>query len=79
MFKTTNIFAPNISYFYKPLILKEMKFLKIIKLNQISKKELEKKTMKVLKGGRCGCEDGCKPNSSVSFGAVSDSWIYSGY
>ena len=38
-----------------------MKELKKIKLNQLSKDDLEKETMKVLKGGRCDCGDvNCK-------------------
>jgi len=30
-----------------------------IKLNQLSKQELEEREMKVLKGGRCPCCDKC--------------------
>ena len=35
-------------------------FLGKLKLNQLSKNELEQDSMRVLKGGRrCGCEDAC--------------------
>lgn len=48
---------------------KKTKTLGKLKLNQLSKNELEKRAMKVLKGG-CGCMDGCSPHTSVSSSAV---------
>jgi natural product precursor len=49
---------------------KKVKTLAKLKLNKLSENELEKRTMKVLKGG-CGCEDACSPYTSVSSTAVS--------
>ncbi|WP_439809360.1 TIGR04149 family rSAM-modified RiPP [Parabacteroides distasonis] len=40
-----------------------------LKLNKLSENELEKREMKVLKGG-CSCMDGCSPNSHVGSSSV---------
>lgn len=40
-----------------------------LKLNKLSENELEKREMKVLKGG-CTCMDGCSPNTSVGSSSV---------
>jgi natural product precursor len=41
-----------------------MELLGKLKLNQLSKSELEQGSMRVLKGGRrCGCEDACKADN----------------
>lgn len=42
----------------------EKKVLGKLKLNKLSENALEKREMKVLKGG-CGCEDACAPHTSV--------------
>jgi len=36
-----------------------------LKLNKLSESSLEKREMKVLKGG-CGCEDACSPFTSIT-------------
>lgn len=53
---------------------KEKKTLGKLKLNQLSKNELEKRDMKVIKGGACGCSDVCKPVTSIS-----DTTVYNEY
>ena len=56
-----------------------MKDLGKMKLNKLKKNEMEKKTMKVLKGGRCSCNEACSPVTSISFDAVYTADMYSGY
>lgn len=43
---------------------KEERVLGKLKLNKLSENALEKREMRVLKGG-CGCDDGCSPHTSV--------------
>ena len=50
----------------------EKKVLGKLKLNKLCENALEKREMKVLKGG-CGCDDGCKPTTSI------DSYNVTGY
>lgn len=47
----------------------QKKTLSKLKLNKLSENELDKRAMKVLKGG-CGCADHCSPHTSVSSSEV---------
>ena len=40
-----------------------------LKLNKLSENELEKREMRILKGGS-DCPDGCSPNTSISNATV---------
>jgi|GEM_PF-4881039 len=46
------------------------KILGKLKLNQLSKSELKKREMKVLKGGCGSCGDGCSPNTNLNESSV---------
>ena len=48
---------------------KKQQVLKSLKLNKLSENELEKREMRILKGGS-DCPDGCSPNTSISNATV---------
>ena len=55
-----------------------MKTLGKLKLNQLCKEELENESMRVLKGGRCGCDDVCADAGGPNH-TDHDLWLYNKY